>query len=352
MKTAVIWGITGQDGSYLSELLLSKGYQVIGVNRRTSTNNTERLTEHSNLTIVEGDLCDSGSVTRIINRYKPDECYNLAAQSHVATSFIQPSYTFDVNARGPLFILDAIYNHSPHTKFYQASTSEMFGSNYSQHIIHYNEIGEAQQAYIENRTYKGPHTDIYKYQNEDTPLSPNSPYAVAKTAAHNLVRVYRDAYDIYVCGGILFNHESERRGENFVTRKITRYIGKFMNSCRISNGKLKLGNIDAVRDWGYAPDYVEAMWLMLQQEKPDDYIVGTGVGHSVRDFLMEAFESVGLNWEDFVEIDKNLYRPNEVPYLRCDASKAKNILGWVPKTDFKELVHKMVQHDIKQCEKE
>jgi len=353
-KVAVIFGVTGQDGSYLSELLLEKSYEVIGVVRRSSTNNTGRLTDHPNFKLVEGDLCDPSSINEVVSTYAPDECYCLAAQSHVATSFTQPYYTFDVNARGPLLILEAIRVHSPGTKFYQASTSEMFGSNYS-HDIKGTFLGMQEGANCfgyDKKDYK-----VEKYQDEKTQLSPNSPYAVAKVAAHNLVRIYRDSYGIHASAGILFNHESERRGEKFVTRKITKYIGEL--KARIENTtfregfgpinffqKLKLGNIDAVRDWGHARDYVEAMWLMLQQDKPDDYIIGTGEGHSVRDFLYEAFSLVGLNWQDFVEIDRDLYRPNEVPYLRCRWDKAQKILDWSPKITFKELVKLMVEADI------
>ena len=344
-KLAVITGISGQDASYLSELLLSKDYNVIGINRRTSGNNISRLSnciDNPKFNLIEGDLCDSNSINNIIHRYKPDEFYNLAAQSHVATSFSQPTYTFDVNAKGPLLILEAIHQYSKHTKFYQASTSEMFGSNYSTKI---------------NGTFVGmqPEADSFgyinrseeKYQDESTSLCPNSPYAVAKVAAHNLVRIYRDAYNIHASAGILFNHESERRGENFVTRKITKYIGSLANSNDILQfPSLKLGNIDAVRDWGHARDYIEAMWRMLQQNKPDDYIIGTGEGYTVKEFLIEAFSLIGLNWEDFVEIDPSLYRPCEVPYLRCDPSKAKKVLGWKANTTFKELVKLMVESDI------
>ena len=345
-QVAVIFGVTGQDGSYLSELLLSKSYEVIGITRRVSTTNTQRLDNlnNPNFKLIEGDMCDPSSVNHVIAHYAPDECYCLAAQSHVGTSFTQPYYTFDVNARGPLLILEAIRVHSPGTKFYQASTSEMFGDNYSESWnFKYDDAGQTIKI-------------IEKYQDENTPLSPNSPYAVAKVAAHNLVRVYRDAYGIHASAGILFNHESERRGEKFVTRKITKYIGDLVrwkkNIVNADLGKineypkLKLGNIDAVRDWGHARDYVEAMWLMMQQDKPDDYIIGTGEGHSVRDFLYEAFSLVGLNWQDFVEIDRNLYRPNEVPYLRCKWNKAHEKLGWTPKVTFKELVKLMLEADI------
>ena len=348
MKTAIIFGITGQDGSYLSELLLSKGYKVIGIKRRSSGCNTERLVEHPSLKLVEGDLLDASSINEIISTYTPDECYNLAAQSHVGTSFHQPLYTFEVDAKGPLLILEAIRHYSPHTKYYQASTSEMFGANCS----------------IETKgTFVGmePEADCFGYinrsqekiQNEDTGFAPNSPYSIAKTAAHHLVQSYRKGYGLFACSGILFNHESERRGDMFVTRKISKYIGTLQNILSKNPNtptlRLQLGNIDTVRDWGHARDYVEAMWLMLQQDKPDDYIVGTGVGHSVKDFLIEAFELVGLNWQDWVEIDPSLYRPNEVPHLRCDWSKAKRVLGWSPKTDFKTLVKLMVEYDIEKA---
>ena len=355
-KVAIIFGVTGQDGSYLSELLLSKSYEVIGVTRRVSTTNTQRLDHlnNSNFKLIEGDLCDPSSVNQVISIYAPDECYCLAAQSHVGTSFTQPYYTFDVNARGPLLILEAIRIHSPGTKFYQASTSEMFGSNYS-HEVKGTFLGMQEGANsfgYDEKDYK-----VEKYQDEQTQLSPNSPYAVAKVAAHNLVRVYRDSYGIHASAGILFNHESERRGEKFVTRKITKYIGELYRmgiygtpgepiSMPNNVVKLKLGNIDAVRDWGHARDYVEAMWLMMQQEKPDDYIIGTGEGHSVRDFLYEAFSLVGLQWQDFVEIDRDLYRPNEVPFLRCKWNKAREKLGWSPTITFKQLVKLMVESDI------
>lgn len=327
-KIAIITGASGQDASYLAEFLLNKEYKVLSINRRTSTNNTERLINclgNSKFNIIEGDVTDSSSINNIINRYKPDEFYNLASQSHVATSYDQPICTLDINAKGSLFALEAIRYHSPHTKYYQASTSEMFGGNYT-------------TKYVDNIELK--------FQNEQTALSPNSPYAVAKVAAHHFVRIYRDSYKIFACSGILFNHESERRGENFVTRKITKYIGQLIASNLRNIDKLKLGNIEAVRDWGHSRDYVESMWMMLQQDKPDDYVIGTGEGHSVKEFLIEAFSIAGLKWEDFVEIDSSLYRPCEVSYLRCDASKAFKILGWKPKVAFKELVKLMVESDV------
>lgn len=363
-KTAIIFGSTGQDGSYLSELLLSKDYVVVGVNRRSSTITTERLAAvagNPNFKLVEGDIVDPSSVNQIITEYQPEECYNLAAQSHVGTSFAQPSYTFEVDAKGPLLILEAIRHYSPHTRFYQASSSEMFGSNCSTKITgHF--VGMEPEADMYGYINRG----IDRYQDESTPLSPNSPYAIAKTAAHHTVRMYRDAYKIHASAGILFNHESERRGENFVTRKITKWVAdnafdstgagadKLWVNFKRDFKKLKLGNISAIRDWGHARDYVEAMWLMLQQDKPDDYIIGTGEGHSVGEFLEEVFEYIGYpdidtdkrTWKDFVEIDPALYRPNEVPYLRCDAGKAKEKLGWTPKIDFKTLVRLMVRSDL------
>lgn len=361
-KKAVIFGCNGQDGSFLTELLLEKSYKVIGVKRRSSTPtlcNLQSSLANPALNIIEGEITDPSSVNQIISTYRPNECYNLSAQSHVGTSFNQPSYTFTTNAIGPLLILDAIKNYSPETKFYQASTSEMFGSNYSIRTT-----GEFKGVNSTNSSgYDNWPDCLDKYQDENTALSPNSPYAIAKTAAHHTVRMYRDAYGIFACAGILFNHESERRGENFVTRKITKYIGKLINKHKDCYGefkgkdeynndihilnKLKLGNIDTIRDWGYAPDYVKAMWMMLQYDKPDDYIIGTGEGHTVKEFLIEAFKYVNINnWESFVTIDKSLYRPSEVPYLKCNASKAKTILEWEAKVTFKELVQKMVEHDL------
>lgn len=362
MNKAVIFGVTGQDGSYLSELLLDKGYYVIGVARRSSVDNTGRLSKvvnHENFQIVEGDLTDSGCVRHIISHFEPEECYNLAAQSHVGTSFQQPGFTFQVNTMGVLHILDAIKDSSPKTKFYQASTSEMFGNNYKCRRTSLN-LDEM-------------------YQDETVQLKPCSPYAIAKVAAHNLVQNYRESYDLFVCAGILFNHESPRRGENFVTRKITKWIGEFSNwlkehsldeydaqklvPCDIAKevyipGRtsveqgfqfpmLKLGNIDAKRDWGYAPDYVEAMWMMLQQDKPEDYVISTGKTYSVRDFLTEAFKCIGIqDWTPYVKCDHLLLRPNDVKYLLGDSSKARHELKWEPKTDFAELVKIMVEADI------
>ena len=353
MKSALITGITGQDGSYLAELLLDKGYSVIGLKRRTSTNTLDRLSQclnHENFSIVEGEVADSGCIYELINKYKPDEIYNLAAQSHVGTSCEQPDFTFQVNALGPLHLLEAVRRFSPDSKFYQASTSEMFGSQYDQC-----DTGEY-------------------YQNELTRLEPQSPYAVAKTSAHHTVRIYRDGYKIFGCCGILFNHESERRGEYFVTRKITKWIGEFITWItrhgiaysdlvfdeneiyipgRVSRDqgfqfpKLRLGNLDTRRDWGHAKDYVEAMYLMLQQDVPEDYVIATGKTYSIKEFLNEAFSLIDIwDWEDLVVIDPKFYRPAEVEYLQGCSKKAMRHLKWKPKIQFQQLVQLMVDHDI------
>ena len=323
-KTALITGITGQDGSYLADLLLDKDYDnVVGLYRRSSNPNFSRIEhiENPRLTLVEFDLLDSSSCNTILKEYQPDELYNLAAQSHVGTSFKQPELTNMINHTGVLNLLEAVRHHSKHTKFYQASTSEMFGFNYTQ-----NEHGE-------------------KYQDENTEFKPQSPYGVAKLAAHHLVRIYRDSYGIFGCCGILFNHESPRRGENFVTRKITKYIGSQINSP--SETKLKLGNINAYRDWGHAADYVKAMWMMLQHGEADDYVIATGETHSVQEFLEHAFGIVGLSTSDKVEIDPDLYRPCEVEYLKGNPAKAMEKLGWKPEISFQELVADMVYSDMK-----
>lgn len=322
-KLALVTGITGQDGSYLTDLLLEKNYTVVGLYRRSSTYNFGRISHiinHPNLKLEEFDLTDPSGCNRVINQYQPDEFYNLAAQSHVGTSFKQPSTTFEMNTVGVVNILEAIRNYSFKTKFYQASTSEMFGYNYS-----VNNNGQ-------------------KYQDENTPMLPQSPYGIAKLASHHMSRIYRSAYNIYTSCGILFNHESPRRGENFVTRKITKYIGKVVN--KQTSEKLKLGNLSALRDWGHAKDYVYAMWLMLQQSSPDDYVVCTGNTWSVENFLKSAFDCVNLDYKDYVEIDSDLFRPAEVEYLRGSCVKAKNYLGWSPSITFPQLVKDMVNHDI------
>lgn len=370
---ALIFGITGQDGSYLAELLLKKGYRVIGVTRRVSVNTTARI-QHilPKIKIVEGDITDAFNVNKIIQDEEPDEIYNLAAQSHVGTSFNQPNLTWDITAGGVLNILEAI-RYSPnkeHMRFYQASSSEMFGKNYTvgETFDFENVLGT---IVVDNPTSDGIHG--YKhYQDEDTSFMPQSPYAIAKLAAHHLVRNYRDSYGIHGSCGILFNHESERRGEHFVTRKITKWIGGFMNWLEKSSlkqsqltkteegdeviyasghqdsyPKLRLGNLQAKRDWGHAEDYVEAMWRMLQQDEPDDYVVATGETYSVADFLDAAFEAVGISdWSNLVYIDPKFYRPAEVDYLLGIPTKAEDKLGWKRKISFADLAERMVKFDV------
>ena len=332
-KIAIVTGATGQDGSYLSELLLDKGYTVVGLRRRSSSEKglerIQHLLNNDNFKLVEADITDSGCVNNLIAEYMPHEVYNLAAQSHVGTSFKQPSYTSQVNLQGPINFLEAIRLLSPSTKFYQASTSEMFGKNY--------------EVFADT-----------KYQKETTPFVPQSPYAVAKLAAHEMVRIYRDSYELFACCGILFNHESERRGENFVTRKITKWIGEFVASGQDEDfPALRLGNLDAHRDWGHAQDYVDAMYLMLQQDEPEDYVIATSETHSVREFLTEAFNEIGIsNFEPHVVIDPEFYRPCEVDWLLGHTGKARQQLGWRPKVSFPELVQRMVRSDIDAARKE
>ena len=325
MKKALITGITGQDGSYLAELLLEKGYEVHGIIRRASTFNTGRI-DHlyqdphiidNRLFLHYGDIADSTNLVRIISKVQPDEVYNLAAQSHVRVSFDIPEYTGDVTALSTVRLLEAIRDTGVETRFYQASSSEMFG-----------------------RVVEVP-------QKETTPFYPRSPYGCAKLYAHWITVNYRESYDQFACSGILFNHESPRRGETFVTRKIARA------AARIAAGlqdDIYLGNLDAKRDWGYAKEYVEAMWLMLQQDQPDDYVIATGETHSVREFLTVAFEHVGLDWEQYVKIDPRYYRPAEVDLLIGDPTKAENALGWKPKTTFRQLVEMMVDAEAEAME--
>lgn len=350
MKTAVITGITGQSGSYLVELLLSKEYRVVGMSRRASTPNDERirhLYSNKNFIVLHGDITDSFSVLKIILDYQPDEVYNLAAQSQVAISFEQPSYTTDATYKGCLNVLEAIRSaglaHT--TKFYQASSSEMFGSCCS-----------TRDGLIRTEHLHPPAGERSEpFQDEHTRFAPNSPYAIAKLAAHNLVRVYRDSYGMFACCGILHNHESPRRGDQFVTRKITKHLAMLIRLGELRSPKLKLGNLDACRDWGHASDYVLAMWLMLQADQPDDYVVATGVARSVREFLLEAFAVGGIDLtyklEDYVEFDRALLRPCEVPFLRGSAEKIKERLGWTPTTSFSELVRQMVYADIERLAK-
>jgi GDPmannose 4,6-dehydratase len=315
MKTALITGITGQDGSYLAEFLLEKGYRVVGCKRRTSTICTERvdhLYENSNFIMEYFDLNDSSCMWKLLTKYKPVEIYNLAAQSHVRVSFDVPENTVDGVAMGTLRLLEAMRHVVPSAKFYQASSSEMYGDNPN-----------------------------YPFD-EESRLMPASPYACAKVFAHNLIRNYRESYGLHVSSGILFNHESPRRGETFVTRKIT------LAAARIKLGlqdKLYLGNLAPHRDWGFAGDYVKAMWLMLQQEIPDDYVISTGETHSVEEFLNYVFEAAGLDPKQHVEIDERLFRPHEVPYLLGNSTKAQNTLDWKPETKFKQLAELMYNAD-------
>ena len=320
---ALILGITGQDGSFLAEFLLAKQYQVHGVVRRASTFNTERLDriyadphEHTNLFLHYGDVTDGSGLRHIIEKVQPDEIYNLAAQSHVRVSFDQPEYTADAVATGTLRLLESLRDYVANTgrqvHFYQAGSSEMFGA-------------------------------APPPQNESTPFYPRSPYAVSKVAAHWYAVNYREAYGLFISNGILFNHESERRGETFVTRKITRALGRIQLGLQ---DKLFLGNLEARRDWGYAGDYVEAMWMMLQAATPDDFVVGTRESHSVREFLDVAAGFAGLDWTKFVEIDDRYFRPTEPNELRGDPAKIENALGWRPKHSFESLVHLMMEHDL------
>ena len=314
MPTALVTGITGQDGSYLAELLLQQGYTVVGMVRRTSTINFDRIRHiQQEIEIVQGDLLDQMSLISILQDYRPDEVYNLAAQSFVPTSFTQPVLTGEFTALGVTRLLDAIRIVDPSIRFYQASSSEMFG-----------------------RVREVPQT-------EDTAFYPRSPYGVAKVYGHWITVNYRESYGIYACSGILFNHESPRRGLEFVTHKITNAVAKI--KLGLSN-ELRLGNLDSRRDWGYAPDYVRAMWLMLRQEEPDDFVIATGETHSVRDFLEESFGHAGLDWQEFVVQDESLYRPAEVDLLVGDASKAGRKLGWEPTVSFAELARLMVEDDL------
>ncbi len=321
MKKALITGITGQDGSYLAELLLSKGYEVHGIIRRASTFNTERLDHlyqdphvHGvRLFLHYGDLSDSVSLVKLLYQLKPDEIYHLAAQSHVRVSFDIPEYTADITGVGTIRILEAIRETGLATRFYQASSSEMFGK-----------VAEVPQC-------------------ETTPFHPRSPYGVAKVFAYWATVNYRESYDLFASNGILFNHESPRRGETFVTRKITRAVAYIKTGLQ---DKLFLGNLDSKRDWGYAKEYVEAMWLMLQQEQPDDYVIATGETHTIREFCEVAFHHAGLDWQKHVVFDKRYLRPAEVDILIGNAAKARRVLGWEPKVKFKELVQLMVDADI------
>ena len=319
MKRALITGINGMDGSHLADLLLNKGYEVFGMERRCSSPNrvnTKHLVNRINF--INGDLTDQNSLLRCIKESSPNEIYNLGAQSFVGESWNTPEQTSDVTGLGVLRMLEAIREYGEDVKFYQASSSEMFG------------------RMVENPA------------KESTPFYPRSPYGVAKLYGHWITKNYRESYDMFACSGILFNHESERRGLEFVTRKITNGVAQIYNGMM---DKITLGNLDSYRDWGYAPDYVEAMWMMLQQEKPDDYVIATGETHSIREFLDVAFNHVGISdWSDYVEQDPRFMRPAEVDVLRGNATKAKENLGWKPKTSFEQLVKKMVDNDNNKVE--
>ena len=318
---AIITGVTGMDGSHLADFLLYKGYKVVGLRRRTSTFNTQRVEDIYNnprFSMEWGNMTDSHSIWKLLTKHQPDEIYNLAAQSHVRVSFEVPEETLDVVAMGTLKLLNVAKEVCPNAKIYQASSSEMYGDN--------------------------PNIP----QNELTKMTPASPYACAKLYAHNLARNYREGYGMHISCGILFNHESERRGETFVTRKITQAAARIKLGLQ---DKLHLGNLDAKRDWGYSPDYVEGMWMMLQADKPDDYVLATGETHTVREFLEETFRHAGLSVHDHLSIDKRLYRPQEVPVLLGDPSKIKNELGWEPKVKFADLVKIMYEHDLKEISK-
>ncbi len=326
MKKAFITGITGQDGSYLAELLLSKGYEVHGLIRRSSTFNTDRI-DHlyrdihdpaARMYLHYGDLSVSGQMTDLLACIRPDEIYNLGAQSHVRVSFDMPEYTGDVTGLGTLRLLEAIRKTGIKAKFYQASSSEMFGA-------------------------------APPPQNELTPFRPQSPYAAAKVYAYHMVQNYRKAYSVFACNGILFNHESPRRGETFVTRKVTRAATRIKLGLK---DKVYLGNLDARRDWGYAGDYVEAMWLMVQQDEPNDYVIATGETYSVREFVEKVFEKLDLDYRKHVAIDKRYFRPTEVDVLLGDAAKARKELGWIPKVDFDQLIDMMVKADMELAQKE
>ena len=323
---ALITGITGQDGYYLAKLLIEKGYEVHGTIRRSSTINTDRIDplisefeEVGKLNLHYSDLLDSASLNSLINQIQPDEIYNLAAQSHVAVSFKNPIYTTQTGTLGSVALLEAVRHSNNEIKFYQASSSEMYGGINKEML------------------------------NEKSPLIPKSPYAASKVFAHNMTKLYRESYDLFCVNGILFNHESPHRGQTFVTRKITRAVGRIVNNLQ---SKLTLGNLDASRDWGFAGDYVEGMWLMLQHDTPDDWVLATGETHTVKEFLQKAFKYVDLDWEKYVQTSEKYFRPNEVEHLLGDSTKARKELNWSPKTSFDELVKIMIEHDLVLAEQE
>jgi len=313
-KTALITGITGQDGSYLAEFLLDKGYKVCGLMRRSSSDNTTRI-EHilSKISIYYGDLSDANSIASVVKEVQPDELYHLGAQSFVKSSFDTPEYTGDITGLGTTRVLEAIRRYSPKTRFYNAASSEMFG-----------------------KVVETP-------QNESTPFYPRSPYGVAKLYAYWMTKNYRESYGLFACSGIMFNHTSPRRGSEFVTKKVVETVAKIKNG---EQKELFLGNLDSKRDWGFAGDYVRAMWLMLQQDVSDDYVVSSGETHSIRELCEVAFSRVGLNWQDYVRVDPKFFRPAEVELLIGDSTKAKTVLGWKPTVDFKGLVNMMVDEEM------
>ena len=323
---ALITGITGQDGAYLAELLLEKGYEVHGTVRRSSSINTDRIdgliskySDNNQLSLHYSDLLDSSSITNLLNNILPDEVYNLAAQSHVSVSFTNPIFTTQIGTLGSISILEAIRHLDKDVKFYQASSSEMFGGS-SKELL-----------------------------NEKSLFDAKSPYGASKVFAHEITKIYRESYDLFGVNGILFNHESPMRGETFVTRKITKAVGRIHVGIQ---ERLTLGNLDASRDWGYAKDYVKGMWQMMQYDSPDDWVLATGISKTVREFAKAAFSSVGLNWEDYIDVSEKYFRPNEVDYLLGDATKAREKLSWEPSVNFEELVEIMVQHDILEAKKD
>ncbi len=343
-KNVLITGITGQTGSYLAELLIDKGYVVCGIKRRTSTNNTSNLSniiENPNLILIEGDCLDSLFITDLIRSKQFDEIYHLAAQSHVWTSFQIPEYTTNSIYLSTLYVLEAIRKYSPQTKMYFSGSSEMFGKNYS-FLMEEPNINNSLPGITK------------KYQDEETAFCPQSPYSIAKLAGFHLTRLYREAYGLYSCSGILFNHESPRRGVEFVTRKITKYCANiyFHHGSQYNSSipKLKLGNLESYRDWGYAQDYADAIYKILQQDIPRDLVISTGTTYSIRQFLEKCFDYINVlpeNINDFVEIDPSLYRPAEVDYLCGNSSLARKILNWKPTVDIDELIHIMIEADIK-----
>ena len=323
---ALITGITGQDGAYLAELLLEKGYEVHGTVRRSSSINTDRIdgliskySDNNQLSLHYSDLLDSSSITNLLNNILPDEVYNLAAQSHVSVSFTNPIFTTQIGTLGSISILEAIRHLDKDVKFYQASSSEMFGGS-SKELL-----------------------------NEQSVFDAKSPYGASKVFAHEITKIYRESYDLFGVNGILFNHESPMRGETFVTRKITKAVGRIHVGIQ---ERLTLGNLDASRDWGYAKDYVKGMWQMMQYDSPDDWVLATGISKTVREFAKAAFSSVGLNWEDYIDVSEKYFRPNEVDYLLGDATKAREKLNWEPSVNFEKLVEIMVQHDILEAKKD